>query len=210
MNKYRSLVALSHTWCREFISILFDFSFRSTITTKMLPLLYGIGIFCLITSCGYFALLAFMEHWIKGVLFVSVLAPVGILFGIALIRIGLEFFAAVFTMLSALRNTLASISRLENTFLSVEEDIGVIRRRFSEMTLTLESMESRLARMESVLIEIDEIATRIPFLKTRKSNKKDANIIEASLRELPEVELPEVDPKGPSKKEPSPSQQFQH
>lgn len=201
MTKYQNFVMLCRTWCRDFISTLFDFSFRSTITTKMLPLLYGIGIFCLITSCGYFALLAFMDHWVRGVLFVTVLAPVGILFGIALIRIGLEFFAAVFTMLSALRSTLASISRLENTFLSVQEDIGVIRRRFSEMTLTLEGMESRLARMESVLVEIDEIATRIPFLKTRKQKDKDANIIEASLKELPEVEQPQ---------KPSQVQQLQH
>lgn len=191
MTKYQDFVVLCRTWCREFMSTLFDFSFRSTITTQMLPLLYGIGIFCLATSCGYFALLAFMDHWVRGVLFVTVLAPVGMLFGIALIRIGLEFFAAVFTMLSALRNTLASISRLENTFLSVQEDIGVIRRRFSEMTLTLESMESRLARMESVLIEIDEIATRIPFLKTRNKREKDANIIATSLKELPEVEVPQ-------------------
>ena len=188
MTKYQNFVVLCRTWCRDFIITLFDFSFRSTITTQMLPLLYGIGIFCLITRFGYFALLAFMDHWLRGVLFITVFAPVGILFGIALIRIGLEFFAAVFTMLSALRSTLASISRLENTFLNVQEDISVIRRRFSEMTLTLEGMESRLARMESILVEIDEIATRISFLKTRKQEEKDTNIIEASLKELPEVE----------------------
>lgn len=153
----------------------------------MLPLLFGLGILTLLTACGYFTLLAFMDHWIKGVISLTVLAPITIIFGIALIRICLEFFNAVFTMLSALRSTLASISRLEATFLMVQDDITAIRRRFTTMTLTLESMEARLARMEGVLLEIDEIATKIPFLKTKKPAKKEVelketDLIEASLK----------------------------
>lgn len=194
MNKKSGIFFIGRQWCVDFLNTLFDFSFQRTITNQMLPVLFGIGIITLLTSISYFAVVTFMDNWLKGLLFITFLAPAALLFGIALIRIFLEFFAAVFTMLNALRSTLASISRLENTFMKVQTDISLMRRRMTEMTLTLESMDMRLARMDDVLMEIDQIATRIPFLKTKKSTKKDddlkdelqdEDIIEAILRESP-------------------------
>lgn len=167
----RNLISHCHLWLTDFITTLFDFSFGQTITTRMLPLLYGLGIIAIVTVFGYFGFLAFMDHWLKGLVYSTLFAPVGIIFGITIVRIFLEFFSAVFTMLKALRNTLASISRLEHTFEMAHDDITAIRRRFTAMTLTLENVESSLARMESILVEIDQIATKIPFLKTRKSSK---------------------------------------
>jgi|GEM_PF-5977527 len=174
-------------WYRDFFYTLFDFSFKKTITTKMLPILYGTGIIALFTSICYFAVITFMDSWLNGLLVITVIAPIGLLFGIAIIRIFLELFTTVFTMLNALHSTLASISRLESTFAKVQIDIGIMRRRLTEMNLTMVSMDSRLLQMEAVLNEMDQIVTRIPFLKTKKTDKKDEEVIKATLHESTEV-----------------------
>lgn len=79
----------------KFFSALFDFSFTEFITTKLIKVLYGIGIVISGLSALSWIVSGFAGSFGKGLLFL-ILSPIVFIIGVILTRVWLEIIIVVF------------------------------------------------------------------------------------------------------------------
>ena len=79
----------------SFVSMLFDFSFTEFITTKLIKVLYMIGILLVGLWCMVLLLSSFTQGAAAGVL-ALLISPIAFIFGVAVLRVQLELVMVVF------------------------------------------------------------------------------------------------------------------
>lgn len=79
----------------NFFKTLFDFSFTEFVTTKIIKILYGIGIFIAALVALGFIVSGFSDSFGKGIIFL-ILSPIVFIIYTILARVGLEVIIVLF------------------------------------------------------------------------------------------------------------------
>jgi hypothetical protein len=82
-----------------FLHDLFDLEFRTLLTTRMLPFIYGLGIVLAALITAYTVLSVFRHSVVEGFVWLLFLGPLMFIGLVTALRITLEFVLAVFRML---------------------------------------------------------------------------------------------------------------
>lgn len=78
---------------------LFDLSFRNIITTRMMPLIYGLAIALAGLLTTYLIVQSFQDSWALGLVWMFVAGPALFLALVITLRVLLEFFLSIFRIL---------------------------------------------------------------------------------------------------------------
>ncbi len=84
---------------RAFIGTLFDLEFKHTLTTRMVPLIYAIGILSFAILALSISVLGFRISFWAGLFYLFVVAPAAFLALVLAMRVSLEFVLSVFKLL---------------------------------------------------------------------------------------------------------------
>jgi len=94
----------SGTDAKGFVASLFDVSFTSFVTPKVIKVLYVLTIIGTVVSALLYSAVAFKINALLGILTLFVIAPIAGLFVLAMWRIFLEFFIVIFQISSDIRD----------------------------------------------------------------------------------------------------------
>jgi hypothetical protein len=169
----RITLDLVKKWSRSFFKTLFDFSFSEIITVQMLPLLYGLSIVASAVLNAYLVFEAWLLSPWRGLLFLFIICPVLFIFSIAVVRTCLEFFSAVFRLLSYMGHMSSSIDALGGRIEGLNQNITKVNDQIHNMDTHIQNINNHMSDISFIAKELDDIADRIPFLKKtlRKSNQ---------------------------------------
>jgi hypothetical protein len=146
-------------WIKDFIKALFDWSFTETVTVKMLPLLFCVGVVTAAVASIYLIANAFMSSLWEGLAY-FLISPVFFIFAVAAIRSTLEFFSAVF-------NLQAQMALINSAMKDMNQDIGGMHNK-------IESMRDNAQLMVDSMNDFKGLTQRLPFMKknTRPNKAK--------------------------------------
>lgn len=96
---------------KGFLASLFDFSFSEFITTKIIKILYGIGIFFAGLMALFVIVAAFRESPGYGILGLLILAPLVFLLHVIIARVWLEVIIVIFRIAEYARDIAAQGQR---------------------------------------------------------------------------------------------------
>ncbi len=86
------------TNARTLLSGLFDFQFRTIITTQMMPIIYGMAVLLSALAAVYYTVWAFGESWWMGLIWLILVGPALFIALITSVRVVLEFVLTVFNI----------------------------------------------------------------------------------------------------------------
>ncbi len=95
-------MAASKGWFRS----LFDFSFSSLVTTKIIKLIYGITMVVIALTAVFLIVSAFASSGALGAVMLIVVAPLFALLSLVYARVTLEFFITIFRIMENGRDLL--------------------------------------------------------------------------------------------------------
>lgn len=191
-------------WIREFFQTLFDFEFRQSITVKMLPLLYGVGIIASGGLAIYCISSAFLSSLWHGIGFLLVLGPLIFIFCTAALRSTLEFFSAVFRIQHNMHQLLGALGGMRHELRSMQQDMSGLAKAVEEVAVQAGEIASTINEAKAVIGEFEGFTDRIPFFRKPKKAEKadrDKNWAEAPLAE--QYDLEKTDPKSRQRTRPT-------
>lgn len=91
---------------------LFDMQFRTIITTRMMPTVYGLVMVLAVLICAFFTVDAFLTSWTRGVLWLFLLTPAIFLSIVVTTRIVLELVLVIFSLLTYVDQTVDIVVKI--------------------------------------------------------------------------------------------------
>ncbi len=117
---------------RVFLATLFDLEFKHTLTTRMVPIIYTLGILSFAILALSIGVLGFRISFWAGLFYLFVVAPAAFLATVLAMRVALEFVLSVFKLLEVTeamyRKTAEMDQNLERLTTRVEDVSSVIPR----------------------------------------------------------------------------------
>lgn len=194
-------------WIQAFFQALFDFEFRQSITVKMLPLLYGVGMIASAGLAAYATFAAFLLSPWHGLGFLFVLGPLIFIFCTAALRSTLEFFSIVFRIQHNMNQLLGAMGGMRQDLRSMQNDMAGLAKAVEDVAVQAGDIASTVNEAKAVIGEFEGLTDRIPFFRKPKKQERDKNWAEAPLADQydlnannhhSDAEIPA--PKGPSTK----------
>lgn len=177
-------------WIQDFFQALFDFEFRQSITVKMLPLLYGVGIIASAGLAAYATFAAFLKSPWHGLGFLLVLGPLIFIFCTAALRSTLEFFSVVFRIQHNMHQMLGAMGGMRHDLRSMQNDMAGLAKAVEEVAEQAGDIASTINEAKAVIGEFEGITDRIPFFRKPKKPERDKNWAEAPLAEQYDLNPP--------------------
>jgi hypothetical protein len=97
---------------RNIFEGLFDMQFRTIITTRMMPTIYGLVMALAVLVCAFFTVEAFLASWTRGILWLFLLTPAIFLSIVVTTRIVLELVLVIFTLLTYVDQTVDIVVKI--------------------------------------------------------------------------------------------------
>jgi hypothetical protein len=95
---------------KGFFASLFDLSFQSLITPRIIKVLYVLTLFVIGVVSVFFVIAAFAKSALAGAVTLLILVPIGALFYVIYARVALELFIAIFRIMES-GQSLVAIAR---------------------------------------------------------------------------------------------------
>ena len=162
-------------WLRDFFRALFDFEFHESVTVKMLPLVYGLGIFTSAIFAGYTVVNAFSTSFWRGLGFLFVLGPLTFLFATMALRSLLEFFAVVFRIQHRMHQLLTTIRGLHTELQRVHQEMKNLTHAVDNVASQTGDMARTVNDAKTLLSEWGGLTDRIPFFRKPKKTHPQAS-----------------------------------
>ncbi len=169
-------------WAEDFIRSLFDFSFSEVVTIKMLPLLYGLGIFSLFVTLGYITVETILISPLRGIILLVLIDPLLFIAGTAGIRILLEFCSSLFRMQSLMMHMNDGLKRLEVKMDKLARNVGGMDNHLGSMVGNISEMRDNFQSVTQVVEDLNGMTDKIPFIKKPKRDERK-NWAESSISE---------------------------
>ncbi|MGH8529580.1 MAG: DUF4282 domain-containing protein [Nevskiales bacterium] len=118
---------------RVFLATLFDLEFKHTLTTRMVPIIYTLGILSFAILALSIGVLGFRISFWAGLFYLLVVAPAAFLASVLAMRVALEFVLSVFKLLEV---TDAMYKRT-----------GEIEQNTARLTARVEDVSSAIPRL---------------------------------------------------------------
>lgn len=112
---------------RAFFREVFDFQFRSFVTTRMLPSIFAVGVLNALVVALYFTVLGFQTSVAMGVAWVLLFGPVTFLGIVLSLRVVLEVVLVLFKLTVQVDNIQGMASRIEGRTEVIVEDLPRIQ-----------------------------------------------------------------------------------
>jgi hypothetical protein len=168
-------------WIREFFHALFDFEFQQSVTVKMLPLLYVVGIIASGMLALYCISTAFLSSIWHGIGFLLVLGPLIFIFCTAALRSTLEFFSVVFRIQHNMHQLLGALSDMRQELRGMQQDMSELAKAVHEVAIQAGDIASTVNEAKVVIGELEGLTDRIPFFRKPKKAERQKNWAEAPL-----------------------------
>jgi len=169
-------------WIKEFFQALFDLDFHQSVTVKMLPLLYIVGIIGAGLLTLFVVVQAFSENFWVGIACLVFAAPIIFTFCTAALRSLLEFFSVVFRIQY-------HIQGLQNNMGALHQELQQIQKEMHSLAEAVDSVDVRAGAIAktvedaTTLFRDFDITGKIPFFSKPKKTPKEKNWAEAPLPE---------------------------
>ena len=118
---------------RVFLATLFDLEFRHTLTTRMVPIIYTLGIASFAIVALSIAVLGFRISFLAGLFYTFVVGPAAFLALVLAMRVALEFVLSVFRLLEITEAMYGKTSDLDKSVLRLTnrvEDVASLIPRW--------------------------------------------------------------------------------
>lgn len=112
-------------FCRQ----LFDLQMRTVLTTRMLPVIYGLGIGFSACLAVYLTVMAFAERWYAGVFWLVLAGPLTFLVAVTALRVVLEFVLSVFRVAVHVEAVVAQTREIADDLPRIQFWKGFLRNR---------------------------------------------------------------------------------
>ncbi|MEJ2741378.1 MAG: DUF4282 domain-containing protein [Gammaproteobacteria bacterium] len=168
-------------WLRDFFRALFDFEFHESVTVRMLPLVYTIGIFASAVFALYAIVNAFLTSFWHGLGFLFVLGPLAFLFCITALRSTLEFFSAVFRIQQGMQQLLSTVKGLHSELARIHNDMEHVAEGVDNVAKQTSNITHSVNEVKAVLEAFSGITNRIPFFRKPKKINRQKQWAEAPL-----------------------------